>query len=132
MSTEKVVARYADGRVFRGYLHDFDERASDFQMEPEQGGEQRRVALRDLKALFFVREFRGDPRYRESTQAMPSTRQPGRTVEITFPDGEAMKGYTTTVNPRECAGFFMTPVDPRSNNVNVFVITAAVRDIRFI
>jgi len=26
----------------------------------------------------------------------------------------------------------MTPVDPRSNNVKVFVITAAVRDIRVV
>jgi putative ABC transport system substrate-binding protein len=44
-------------------------------------------------------------------------------IEITFPDGQIMKGYTTTGNPWERGRFFMTPVDPRCNNVKVFVIT---------
>ena len=126
------MARYADGRVLRGYLHDFDERRADFHMEPEGGGELRRVAFRDLKALFFVRELRGDPQHRESTQVPPSARKLGRPIEITFPDGEAMRGYTATINPWEGGGFFITPVDPRSNNVKVFVITSAVRNIRFL
>jgi len=37
----KIVARYADGRVLRGYARDFDEWRSDFRMEPEGGGEER-------------------------------------------------------------------------------------------
>src|SRR5215510_10347596 len=122
---EKVVARYADGRVLRGYLRDFDERRADFHMEPEGGGEQRRVAFRDLKALFFVRELRGDPQHRESTQVAPSARQSGHPIEITFPDGETMRGYTDTVYPWEGGGFFITPIDPSSNNVKVLVITSA-------
>jgi Family of unknown function (DUF6982) len=128
----KIVARYADGRVLRGYARDFDEWRSDFRIEPEGGGEERQVSLRDLKALFFVRAFRGDPQYREGKQFPPSSRPPGRMIEVTFPDGETMRGYTATANPWEHRGFFMAPVDPRNNNVKIFVITAAVRNIRFL
>src|SRR5947208_3439570 len=66
-SPGKVVARYVDGKVLKGYA-DFDPNQPSFCLVPIENpdGEGIEVQVRDLKALFFVRSFAGDPAYSES------------------------------------------------------------------
>jgi hypothetical protein len=128
----KVIARYLDGRVIKGYCYDFSPDAPRFRLYP-LGGQAKRGAIEagvlDLKAVFFVRDFVGNPAYAERKAFAGGERPPGRKVTVIFTDGEVLTGYTLGYD-RQRPGFFLFPADPRSNNLRVFVVSAAVRDVR--
>jgi hypothetical protein len=88
------------------------------------------VFLKDLKALFFVRAFDGDPAHTESKD-LYQARPPGtRKVSVTCRDGEELVGYTRHFD-RHRAGLFFTPLDSRSNNnPRVFAVYGAVSGLR--
>jgi hypothetical protein len=50
---------------------------------------------------------------------------PGR-VAFYMEDGEVLVGIVEDYQP-DRAGFFLTPVDPRSNNTRCFVVAAAIK-----
>jgi hypothetical protein len=87
------------------------------------------VQIKDLKAIFFARDFVGNSEYTES-QALTSQSQ-SRKAEVTFRDGEKLVGTTDAYNPQKI-GFFLIPADPRSNNLRVFVITKNATQVRWI
>jgi hypothetical protein len=63
----KVVARYADGRLLKGYTKDFSPDKRTFHVLSSQdvhdAGEE--VEVLDLNAIFFVKDFTGDQSYSE-------------------------------------------------------------------
>ena len=65
----KVVARYIDGRVVKGTTVDFLPTRPSFHLIPiGQGGNPisvLEIKVSDLKAVFFVKDFNGDPAYDE-------------------------------------------------------------------
>ncbi len=130
-SPGNLVVRYADGTVLKGYSADFDPEKPSFHLVPteyDQGDEGIEVRVKDLKAVFFVRRFEGDPDYNESKD-LYAARPPGtRKVTVEFEDGEVLVGYTTGYDPSR-PGFFFSPLDPRSNNLRVFAVFAAVTGV---
>jgi len=81
--------------------------------------------------LFFVRDFHGNPSYDEQKYFPEEKRPIGRKVEVTFKDGEVLVGTTVGYDPLRPA-FFLYPADPRSNNLRVFAISAAVKEVRYV
>jgi len=128
----KVVARYADGRLIKGYTFDFQPHRPRFHVFPDAGAVSTPTAVmvRELKALFFVRDHDGNAAYTERKRflAGESSLWSGR-VEVTFRDGEVLVGVADEPDP-EASGLFVTPVDPRSNNLKVYAVRAATRGIR--
>lgn len=127
-STEfvKVVARYADGRVRKGTTLNFSPDRRAFLLNPADGAtpdQQESVLLADLKALFFVRSFDGDPS-RQDQQTFDRAPN-GRAIAVTFRDGEVLVGATFTYDAAR-EGFFLFPADPHSNNTRVYVVAAQV------
>jgi hypothetical protein len=131
----KLVARYLDGRLVKGYSLDFLPSRGLFHVVPlnDVGDPVDRshvvIPLGQLKAAFFVRDFAGNPAYvgRTSFERWPA----GRRLEVTFLDGEVIVG--STLSYREGgAGFFVTPADTESNNVRLFVVSTATRSVRFL
>ena len=94
-----------------------------------RSGESTFIPLSQLKALFFVREFAGDPTLIE--MKVFSEPQQGRKMEVTFRDNEIMVGSTLTYRGAG-NGFFLKPADPRSNNLRVFVTAAGMQQVRFV
>ena len=130
----KVVVRYTDGRVLKGYTKDFFPNKPFFRLRPagtEYKGEGLEVLIKDLKAVFFVSDFEGNPPYTERKQFGEGERPPGRKVEVTFVDGEVLVGSNLGYD-RHRPGFFLFPVDPQSNNLRVFVVVSAVSNVRFL
>jgi len=133
METEriKVVVRYANGRVLKGYTQDFYPNKDRFHLfptdKPEALGVE--VLVKDLKALFLVRDFAGDPHYVERKKYIKGETPSGRKLEVTFRDGELVVGATLGYD-RTRPGFFVLPADPKSNNVRIFVVASAVKNIR--
>jgi hypothetical protein len=128
---QKVVVRYADGQLLKGFTQDFHGSKSQFSLWPTitaAANERVVVPLARLKAVFFVREFAGNRDYVE--QKVFDTPSAGRRIEVTLLDDEVLVG--TTLNYRtDSAGFFVFPADPGANNQRVFVVATAVRQVRF-
>ncbi len=134
MKPVKVIVRYADGRRLKGYTQDFFPNKSIFHLQLADNppaSEPIEVAMKDLKAVFFVREFAGNPHYQEKKTFPPGEKVAGRLVEVTFKDGEVLRGSTLGYDLKR-PGFFFFPADPDSNNLRVFAIFQAIQRIQFI
>ncbi len=133
MEVNKIVARYRDGRIRKGYTENFFPNKTKFHLRPRADaapGEAEEVMLNELKAVFFVRDFTGDRAYRERKQLLEGEKPRGRILEITFSDGEVLVGTTMGYDPSR-PGYFIFPVDPKSNNQKIFVVTGAVKSARY-
>ena len=130
MGRAKVVARYRNGRIIKGFCHDFFMNKDRFHLFPPDNPKQSLgIVMRDLKAVFFVRDFIGDSKYQEK-KVFPDGEKPrGHQVEVTFADGEVMVGSTSSYGPNR-EGFFLLPADPQSNNLRVYALATAVQRIR--
>jgi hypothetical protein len=128
----KAVIAFLDGRRLKGYIYNFSAQKDRFRLFLEQDtlrGEGTDVQMKDLKAIFFAKDFVGNSEYTESRIL---TSQNGcRKAEVTFCDGEKLVGTTDAYNSQKI-GFFLVPSDPRSNNLRVFVITKNATQIRWI
>ena len=126
---QRVVARFRNGRVVRGYTNDFHPSKPHLHMTPEdRTGEPTFVPLVALKAIFFVRDFAGDPERVDRADFQDASH--GRKVEVAFEDGEVLLG-TTLAYRGDGAGFFVHPADSKSNNMRVFVSPSATLHVRF-
>jgi PilZ domain len=129
-SWQKVVARFRDGHLVRGYTADFHPSKPQLHLSAEPNSSDTLfLQLSQLKALFFVRDFTGD-QTRVDRQEFGSAPQ-GRKVVVTFNDGETLTGSTLGYRG-EGNGFFVNPADPRSNNLRVFVAPGATTQVRFL
>ena len=125
----KVVARFNDGGVVCGYTNDFHPSKAHLHLSTNlRQGAATAIRLSDLKALFFVREFAGDPTRVEATFFSETSH--GRKMEVTFCDNEVMVGSTLSYRT-EGHGFVLRPADQRSNNLCVFVTAAGMQQLRF-
>lgn len=128
----KAVVAFLDGRRLKGYIYNFSAQKDRFRLFLEQDTFQREgtdVQMKDLKAIFFAKDFAGNSEY---TESQVLTSQNGcRKAEVTFRDGEKLVGTTDAYNPQKI-GFFLVPADPRSNNLRVFVITKNATQVRWI
>lgn len=130
----KLVVRYADGRIIKGHSHDFYPNKPSFHLFRVVDGptnEATEVRMKELKAVFFVRDFAGNPQYNERKQFVAGEQPPGRKVQVKFRDGEVLVGATVGYHRRN-PGFFFIPADPRSNNLKVFAVSGAVTSVHFL
>ena len=84
-------------------------------------GEVESVDLKDLKAIFFVKDFAGNPEYKAHQSLREDSPKAGRAMKVTFPDGETLGGRVLNL-AEDRPGFFMFPLDPRDNNEKVYVV----------
>jgi hypothetical protein len=135
MPQNKIVVHYIDGRVLKGHTDDFLTTKPIFHLTPvEPASEAKPVEIRiaDLKALFFVKEFRNKPHLIAHRQGFDPTRPvTGRKIRVVFKDGEILVGTTQGYDPRR-PGFFVVPGDPASNNERCFVVTGSTKEVSFI
>ncbi len=129
----RIVARFTDGHVVKGTTVDFLATRDTFHITepiPVQGWDRTEVYVRELKALFYVKDFDGNPLHVDKTLLDSPPPESERGVEVIFDDGETIVG-TTPRYQGAGYGFFLVPADAQSNNERCFVVEAATRDIRF-
>jgi hypothetical protein len=129
-SWQKVVARFRDGRLVRGYTADFHPSKPQLHLSTEpHSSDTLFLPLAQLKALFFVRDFQGDQMRVDRPEF--GTTPHGRKVAVTFQDGETLLGSTLGYRG-DGNGFFVYPADPRSNNLRVFVAPGSTLQVRLL
>jgi hypothetical protein len=133
-TVNKVVVRFADGRTVKGTTADFVPTKDLFHvnvMTDMVGAKPIEVHLKDLKALFFVRDFIGDSQRVDSNDFDPSRPPAGRKIRVEFKDGEILVGTTAGYQPGR-PGFFLVPADQSSNSERCYIIAAATKQVSFI
>ena len=131
-SWNRIVVRYLDGHLLKGYTQDFHPVRKSFHVSAALTGPEIKpvlVPMDQLKAIFFVRDFNGNPD-RVGKQEF-AERQSGRRIEVTFLDDEVLLGSTLGYRA-DGSGFFVTPADDEDNNLRAFVLPGAIRHIRYI
>lgn len=130
VALNKVVVAYLDGRRLRGCVYDFSPLKDTFRLVQDSNLSQKKateISLKDLKAVFFVKDFKGNSKYKESQKI--ENGKPGKKLEVTFFDGEKIVGTSQACNPNH-KGFFVFPADGKSNSLRIFVVNWNVRDVR--
>jgi len=133
MEPIKVVAHYLDGNLIKGFTQDFSPNKNLFHIYPaaKPNGDGIQVLMKDLKAVFFVKDFTGDSQYNERKHFTDGKNIPGRKLEVLFQDDELLVGSTLGYDPTR-QGFFLFPADPGANNIRVFPIVSALKNVRYI
>ncbi len=127
---EKVVARYKDGRIIKGYVEDFNSKEGSFTLIQE--GKESRIEIEELKGLFFVKDFEGNKKYDEIKDFLLTRGGTvGEKTILKFNDGEIIYGYSVGYHPSR-KGFFLFPSDPNSNNSKIYVVMSSVEGVKFL
>jgi len=139
---EKVVARFRDGRLVKGYIDDFSVNSDTIVINDLNTHQQHHIPINDLKAVYFVKTFKGVSGYVEK-KTYGIRKHTGRKVFIKFSDKESLvgfiegevpwdKGFSLEKLGKNTKGFFLTPVDGDSNNEKVFVVGSAIQDVTIV
>lgn len=127
----KVVARFRDGRMLKGSTSDFVTAKEFFhvaQADAPKGTRPVLVQVKDLKAIFFVKDFTGRPEHQPTNEFDSSRTPPGRKIKVVFADGEVIVGTTQGYQPGR-PGFFMVPADSEANIERCYVVTASTSNV---
>ena len=127
----KVVARFRDGRMVKGSTSDFVPAKEFFHVASTDaaGSKPTLVQVKDLKAIFFVKDFAGRPDYTPTNEFEGERTPAGRKIKVVFADGEVIVGTTQGYQPGR-PGFFMVPADQADNNIErCYVVTSATNDV---
>jgi len=134
----KVIARFKDGSIIKGNINDFSPLKKHFHLEVTGGQvvdvnvdylKVLEIDLAELKAAFFVKDFKGNRTYNEAYEDIVAGA--GHRAQVTFEDGEVIIGYALSYSA-ERIGFFLVPADKESNNDRIYVINASTMKVEFL
>jgi hypothetical protein len=135
MKKHKVVLKFLDGRMIKGYMDDLSSKEDSVFVDTKVSNQQR-FNINDLKAIFFVKTFKGNKDYSEK-KSYTATSQNTKKILVRFKDSETLLGYLEGdvpwkkgfhLEPKR-GGFFLIPSDHKSNNIKVFVVSTSVWDV---
>ena len=113
----RVVVHTLAGRVKRGTLRAPDLAKPELRLSPQVGGAEERIALSDVKAVFFM-----------LTPGEQPPEFPGGRVRVTLSDGRLLDGFRESDGPG--GGLFLVPLDAaRTNTRSIFVCGDAIQAI---
>ena len=130
----KVVARFAGDNLIKGTTNDFFSGAEVFHLNILGAPAEEKpfeIYVKNLKALFFVKDFLGDSHYVNRNEFDPRHPTIGLKIRVEFKDGEVLVGSSTEYQPGRL-GFFLLPADRNTNNELCYVVLEATKEIRIL
>lgn len=127
LNENKVIAHHTDGTLIKGTTLDFFP-TKDKMHVTDGDGDVHEVQIDSLKAIFFVKDYKGNSDYSDK-KGFFVPRAQGKKVMVEFLDGEVMFGYTLSYSTKGL-GFFMFPGDPDCNNEKVFIVHSATKRVK--
>jgi len=134
MLKKKVVVKYRNEEIIKGWVEDFRPDRESFILHPlieYSEVERLEINFDSLKAVFFVKSFVGDKNYKKVRtfdvwlKITPSQRK----LIVNFIDGEHLYGTSHSYG-RYKIGFFVYPIDPKDNSERIFVVHKAIESVR--
>ena len=130
----QVVAHFKSGTLLKGYTLDFVPEKETFHLTSESATGKRtiyEIRMSALKALFFVKTLEGDKNYKEKKrfEEADTSGQRGLKIKVVFSDGETIRGISLGYSKQK-KGFFITPVDLQGNNIRIYILMNAVKEIK--
>ena len=95
-SRNQVVVRYKDGKLLKGFTHDFLPMKDSFHLTSEDAiskGTIHEIQIAELKAIFFVKSFGGNKFYHEKKkfEEVDDSKLRGIKIKVEFLDGEVIE-----------------------------------------
>jgi hypothetical protein len=119
---KKVVVRQLDGGLVKGFVDSGSYLDSNGAEVLDREGHLVTIGLDVIKAIYFVRDFEGDPNRQERKVFNTRPRVSGVWVRLAFKDGEILEGLlANNLLDVEPQGFTITPPDYYANNLRIFV-----------
>lgn len=126
---QKLVVHLKNGTIYKGVTHDFEPGGEEFHFLPaEGGGVPMRMRIDELKALFWVKSYLGNRQF-VARRSFDEGDEKTRRAVITFEDGEQIWGILDP-DAENTRGFFLFPVDREDNNLRIFVVRSALKEMR--
>ena len=126
---KRVVVRKLDKGLIKGFLDPKGYLASEIDVLDREG-RLIHVPMAGVKAVFFVRDFEGNPDRAERKIFRSRPRLAGLWVRMTFKDTEVLEALLPNnlleVDP---LGFLVTPPDVYSNNLRIFIPRTALTEM---
>jgi hypothetical protein len=134
MIQNKIVVRFQNGKILKGQTSDFLPAKPTFHiflLDALPGAPSQEVQVEGLKAIFFVKDFKGNHEYNEAKEFSADKPAGGRKIKADFKDGEMLVGTTQGYDPNR-SGFFLIPADSGSHHARSFIVTSATQKVSFI
>lgn len=123
----KAIVRTRDGSVVNGFVAR-KELGPKFTILNRQA-KQESFSLKDIKAIFFVKDFKGDPSYEEIRFLNKQKASAAVWVRLKFFDGETLEGrIENNIRLLLSGGFYLWPSDTETNNECAYISKAALVD----
>lgn len=127
----KIVVHHKTGTISKGNTNDFSPSRPSFHLRDlDDAANVSEISLENLKAVFVVKDFNGNPQHIYSRDFSECTGF-GKHIIVTFNDGEQFHGVSDAIH-RNRTGFFVTPIDSEANTIRAFVINAFIKDVEFV
>jgi hypothetical protein len=127
---KKVVVRRLDHGLMKGFVDSASYLGPNGVRMLDREGRTLTIPLHEIKGVFFVRDFDGNPQRSERKLFQSRPRLAGLWVRVTFKDKEVLEGLLPSnlveLSPE---GFLVTPADLYSNNLRIFVPRTALSEI---
>ena len=130
MFDDRLVIHFQSGKTLACWGDNFMPLEEEIMVK-DQDDRIQRVVLKEVKVVCFVKAFATDSRttHKPPVQLLFQA-VPGRKVKLLFKDGEKMEGVSS-LNERPVRGFFVTPLNPNSNNIHIFVNPSFLKSVEF-
>ena len=126
---QRLVVRYANGRILKGTSYTIDIESRGFYVDPKDaaldGSQPVFVKFSELKAVFFVRDF--DGKYDDKEQH-PEWFPEGHEMTVKFKDEEVIEGYALKTYDDDSPRFHLIPKE-LGNNISVLVERASIAQL---
>jgi hypothetical protein len=118
---DKLILRMKDGGMLKCSSRIPFSAAFDKVTVIDDGGKVLKIPIATVKAIFFVKDFAGNPQYKAGSEFSEGSPKAGKVFTVKFHDGEIIKGRVLNI-AEDKRGFFLYPADPLDNNEKVFVV----------
>jgi hypothetical protein len=127
---KKIVLRRLDRGLTKGFVDPNSYLGPNGIRMLDREGRTLTIPFHEIKGVFFVRDFDGNPHRSERKLFQSRPRLAGLWVRMIFKDKEVLEGLLPNnlveLSPE---GFLVTPADVYSNNLRVFVPRTALSEM---
>lgn len=128
---EKVILKYRDGRILKGYIRTFIKYGKNLQFTELNLDRETEVPVQDLKAIFYVKSFEGKKFRMDGLSSESKGPRVGKKAGVHFFDNERIEGYVQGYAAGDQV-ILLIPEDQSGNNIKIFCVRNSIDNIQWL